>query len=105
MTRRKKPLDEFERLMKTFPSTRAVKVSEGRTYTGTFFITSFRPKAKPACKLVAALYVSLHSAVSCQFRETASNNGDAALQTKMTTEQALYQLVKMMQVVSFFFFL
>lgn len=66
--------------MKTFPSTRAVKVSEGRTYTGTFFITSFCLEAKPACKLVAALYVSLvpHSVARCQFRETAANNGDAA---------------------------
>lgn len=49
----KKSLDEFERLMKTFPSRRAVTVSEGRTYAGTFSITTLC--LRPACKLVSAL--------------------------------------------------
>lgn len=92
--------------MKTFPSTRAVKVSEGQTYTGTFFITSFCPKAKPACKLVAPLYVSLvlHSAASSGRLCPTTGTQPSALQTKMKTKQALKKLVEMLQVVSVLLF-
>lgn len=59
----KKSLDEFERLMKTFPSRQAVTVSAGQTCTVTFSITTFCPR--PACKLVTALNVILVLANFC----------------------------------------